>query len=79
MPDVRAGTVAAGRGGRGAREAAELKFRDPVKARGLIRALETVSREVPHDPVSIMHVCGSHEQSIAKYGLRSVLPRSLNV
>jgi len=79
VPDVRAGTVAAERDGRAAREAAELKFRDPVKARGLIRALETVSREVPHDPVSIMHVCGSHEQSIAKYGLRSVLPRSLNV
>jgi hydrogenase expression/formation protein HypD len=26
-----------------------------------------------------MHVCGSHEQSIAKFGLRTMLPRSLNV
>jgi hydrogenase expression/formation protein HypD len=26
-----------------------------------------------------MHVCGSHEQSIAKFGLRAVLPKSLNV
>jgi len=64
---------------RAAREAVELKFRDPEKARGLTRALETVCGQVPHDPVSIMHVCGSHEQSIAKYGLRTVLPRSLNV
>jgi len=26
-----------------------------------------------------MHVCGSHEQSIAKFGLRTLLPRPLNV
>jgi hydrogenase expression/formation protein HypD len=26
-----------------------------------------------------MHVCGSHEQAIAKFGLRSVLPKPLNV
>jgi hydrogenase expression/formation protein HypD len=30
-------------------------------------------------PISVMHVCGSHEQSIAKYGIRSVLPRALDV
>ena len=26
-----------------------------------------------------MHVCGSHEQAIARFGLRAVLPRALNV
>jgi hydrogenase expression/formation protein HypD len=26
-----------------------------------------------------MHVCGSHEQAIARFGLRAALPRSLNV
>jgi hydrogenase expression/formation protein HypD len=31
------------------------------------------------DPVSIMHVCGSHEQAIARFGLRSVLPPGLRV
>ncbi|HUK62159.1 MAG TPA: hydrogenase formation protein HypD, partial [Dongiaceae bacterium] len=57
----------------------ELKFRDPAKARALAQALDKVSREVGREPVSVMHVCGSHEQSIAKFGLRAVLPRSLNV
>ncbi|HET7789507.1 MAG TPA: hydrogenase formation protein HypD [Gemmatimonadales bacterium] len=59
--------------------AAELKFRDPAQARRLAAALEQVSAEIGRAPVSVMHVCGSHEQSIAKFGLRSVLPRSLNV
>jgi hydrogenase expression/formation protein HypD len=27
----------------------------------------------------IMHVCGTHERTIAKYGLRSVLPKSIDV
>ncbi len=59
--------------------AGELKFRDPGQARGLAQALERVCREVGREPVSVMHVCGSHEQSIAKFGLRTILPRALNV
>jgi hydrogenase expression/formation protein HypD len=59
--------------------ASELKFRDPGKAQALSRALERICREVGRAPVSVMHVCGSHEQSIAKFGLRAVLPRTLNV
>jgi len=63
-----------------ARDAAsELKFRDPVQARALIAALEHVLDEIGRDRVSVMHVCGSHEQSIAKFGLRSALPRRLSV
>jgi hypothetical protein len=30
-------------------------------------------------PVSIMHVCGSHEQAIAKFGLRAAFPSELDV
>ena len=59
--------------------ASELKFRDPEKARALSHALEHVCREIGREPVSVMHVCGSHEQSIAKYGLRTILPKALNV
>lgn len=58
---------------------AELRFRDPAKARALAAALDTVTRGVGHSPVSVMHVCGSHEQSIAKFGLRTILPKGLNV
>jgi hydrogenase expression/formation protein HypD len=59
--------------------ASELRFRDPAKAKGLSAALARVTAEIGRAPVSVMHVCGSHEQSIAKFGLRAVLPRDLNV
>jgi len=58
---------------------AELRFRDPAKARALAAALDGVTRAIDHAPVSVMHVCGSHEQSIAKFGLRTILPKGLNV
>ena len=58
---------------------ADLKFCDPVKGKALARALEIATDEVGRSPVSVMHVCGSHEQSIAKFGLRAIFPASLNV
>jgi hydrogenase expression/formation protein HypD len=57
----------------------ELKFRDPDKARALAASLEATCAQIWRIPISVMHVCGSHEQSIAKYGIRSVLPRALEV
>jgi hydrogenase expression/formation protein HypD len=60
-------------------EAAEVKFRDPAKGRALAEALAYACRETGRDSIAVMHVCGSHEQSIAKYGLRSMLPKSLEV
>lgn len=59
--------------------ASELRFRDPAKARALSAALGRVVGDIGRTPVSVMHVCGSHEQSIAKFGLRAILPRDLNV
>jgi hydrogenase expression/formation protein HypD len=59
--------------------AAELRFREPAKARELAAALARVVRDVGRTPISVMHVCGSHEQAIAKFGLRTMLPRDLNV
>ncbi len=56
----------------------ELKFRDPARARALAdamqRNLDAIGREV-----SVMHVCGSHEQAIARFGLRAVLPPQLRL
>lgn len=55
-----------------------LEFRDP--ARGLAlqsrlnRAVARAGREV-----TVMHVCGSHEQAIARYGLRARFPPGLRV
>ena len=58
--------------------ALELKFRDPARARALADAL---AREVDAigRPVKIMHVCGSHEQAIARFGLRAAFPPELRV
>jgi len=55
-----------------------LKFRDPDAARSLAATLERLMQEIGR-PVSVMHVCGSHEQAIAKFGLRSLFPKSLTV
>jgi hydrogenase expression/formation protein HypD len=61
------------------REQAQLKFRDPLKAKQLAARLERLVDEIGRDPVSVMHVCGSHEQAIARFGLRSTFPKKLDV
>jgi hydrogenase expression/formation protein HypD len=57
---------------------AELKFRDPARARALADAIR-LNVEAIGRPVSVMHVCGSHEQAIARFGLRAVLPEPLKL
>lgn len=60
------------------RDLKQLKFRDPEKAKALTHALQKVCGDIGRE-VCVMHVCGSHEQAIARFGLRSIFPRSLNV
>jgi len=55
-----------------------LKFRDPGTAKSLAATLARLVDEIGR-PVAVMHVCGSHEQAIAKFGLRSLFPKNLNV
>lgn len=57
--------------------AAQLKFRDVNRASALLAKLQSLTVAGPE--VSVMHVCGSHEQAIARFGLRSALPAHLNV
>ena len=57
----------------------ELKFRDPVLGKKLGEKLNRVVDDIGRDPVSVMHVCGSHEQAIARFGLRSAFPKKLDV
>jgi hydrogenase expression/formation protein HypD len=59
--------------------AGQLKFRDPERAAALISALASVTARIGRRPVSVMHVCGSHEQAIARFGLRAAFPRDLDV
>jgi len=57
----------------------ELKFRDPARARAMVEALSRITAAIGRPRVSLMHVCGSHEQAIAKYGLRASFPDALRV
>ncbi len=55
-----------------------LEFRDPVRAHGLVAALQQTMDGIDRT-VTVMHVCGSHEQAIARFGLRASLPANLNL
>ncbi len=58
---------------------AQLKFRDPALGKALGERLQTIVSGMGRSPVTVMHVCGSHEQAIARFGLRSAFPRELEV
>jgi hydrogenase expression/formation protein HypD len=62
-----------------ANDARELKFRDPRQAQALNQRLAALTAAIGRDPVAVMHVCGSHEQAIARYGLRAGFPPALEV
>jgi len=57
----------------------ELKFRDASRGARLAAALARVAKEIGKPKTSVMHVCGSHEQAIARFGLRASFPRELDV
>jgi len=57
----------------------QLKFRDAETGRALVQALARVTSEIGRSPVAVMHVCGSHEQAIARFGLRAAFPKGLDV
>ena len=57
----------------------ELKFRDPARAAALAAALARTVEAIGRPRVTVMHVCGSHEQAIARFGLRSILPPALDL
>jgi hydrogenase expression/formation protein HypD len=57
----------------------ELEFRDPEKAQAIADKLAEIGDQLDDPPATIMHVCGSHEQSIAKFGLRSMLPDTVRL
>ena len=56
----------------------ELTFRDPDRAAALRERLTELVAQVA-EPIRIVHVCGTHEETIAEFGIRSVLPDGLAV
>lgn len=54
-----------------------LRFRDPTVAKRVVEKIrETAPRK---DTIKICHVCGTHEWTITHYGLRSLLPPTVEV
>src|SRR5207253_4229573 len=47
-------------------------------ARSMAATLKRLVAQLGRD-CAVMHVCGSHEQAIAKFGLRSLFPKKLDV
>jgi hydrogenase expression/formation protein HypD len=56
----------------------KLVFRDVERGRSLQARLDRLLSGAQRD-VTVMHVCGSHEQAIARYGLRERFPPQLHV
>ncbi|MEM3000401.1 MAG: hydrogenase formation protein HypD [Candidatus Bathyarchaeia archaeon] len=55
----------------------KLQFRDPKLAREIAQKIrETAPKD---EQVKFCHVCGTHEWTITHYGLRSLLPRNVEV
>ena len=52
------------------------KFNDRSTAGRIIRQIKYLSED---KRIKIMHVCGTHEQTITKHGLRSLLPENIEV
>ncbi len=57
-------------------ELSPFSLRDPTAAKRLARVLRHFA---PDRPVKIVHVCGTHEATIAEHGLRSLLPQGVEV
>ncbi len=51
-------------------------FRDPESMRRLTRRLHELA---PSRPLTFMHVCGTHENAIGRFGIRSLLPPWLRI
>jgi len=54
------------------------KFNDPEIVKGLSKAIMKESEKLSKR-IKIMHICGTHENSIVRFGLRDLLPENITV
>ncbi len=58
------------------------EFRDPHKARVLIRRIESLIPEIPltrQRPLQLMEFCGGHTHTIFRYGIEQMLPDAIEL
>jgi len=53
-------------------------LRSKVFTNKLIKAINKLIKDI-NRPLKLMHVCGTHEHTISKYGLRTLLPKEIEV
>ncbi len=52
------------------------KFRDPEYARAIVRQIEELA---DGKRIRIVHVCGTHEDTISRHALRTILPKNIDL
>ena len=57
--------------------AEKLRFRDPALAKSIAQKIRELAPK--NETLKFCHVCGTHEWTITHYGLRSLLPRNVEV
>jgi len=57
--------------------AEKLRFRDPEVAKRIAEKIHNVAPK--KDKVKICHICGTHEWTITRFGIRSLLPANVEV
>ena len=58
------------------------EFRDPEKARYLVKDIQRLATRIPATadrPLQLMEFCGGHTHTIFKYGIEQMLPRSVEL
>jgi len=58
------------------------EFRDPDKARALVRQIEVLLERIPaarNRPLQIMEFCGGHTHTIFRYGIEQMLPERIEM
>jgi hydrogenase expression/formation protein HypD len=55
-----------------------LKAGDAAFSKKIVQKIGQIAKEIAR-PITIMHICGTHEYTIAKNGLRSILPPNVQV
>ena len=45
----------------------------------IIKSINKIMKNVNNRPIKLMHVCGTHEHTISKYGLRTLLPKEIEI
>ena len=47
-------------------------------AKKIIESIIDIANKI-NKPIKLMHVCGTHEHTLSKYGLRELLPKNLEM